>query len=197
MKLTECACPVGWSEPDNIICTPCAKTAVLRRAGDIGAREPTGRAKDTKLDVEAWQRFLNRWRLEGQLPADIEAVLNGVVVIKFEMLSIDANARRRAAGFFNQYQQNPMPAATFNQEFRRNRTYPSVMLVTPPEQFDSISLAVDLIAPTSQPCEASVGWVRSILRWMYLHELDEWIRIDGAALFDPHARTVPPTPENS
>lgn len=58
--------------------------------------------------------------------------------------------------------------------------------------------SVSQMLPTVRPVAvASDRWLRALLRWWWCHELDEWLRIDGKRVFDPHVRFATPTPENS
>lgn len=43
-------------------------------------------------------------------------------------------------------------------------------------------------AHSSRPNRYSPRWLRAIARELYLHELDEWLLIDGKRRFDPHAK---------
>lgn len=146
-------------------CSDCFNTEQLIRPGSIGAKVASSRDNDTEADLEAWTQFLDRWTLDGQLPADITAKLTAgkSIVINFDILASDV------------------------------KTYGN----DPPNEHHGISLGVEMLAPTARPCESSKYWIRAVLRWMYVHELDEWIMIDGQRPFDPHNDREPPTPANS
>ena len=60
-----------------------------------------------------------------------------------------------------------------------------------------IYLSVEVMLPTDAPCEATDRWVRAHVRWLLLHELDEFIVINGVRQFDPHRDGRTPTPENT
>lgn len=60
-----------------------------------------------------------------------------------------------------------------------------------------IMLQVDIPVPSVMPDERSARWVRALVRWLVLHELDEWIVVDDKRIFDPHRDGRTPTPENS
>lgn len=66
-----------------------------------------------------------------------------------------------------------------------------------PRHANTTYLTVDIPVPTAQPDESSARWVRALLRWLVLHELDEFIKVDGERVFDPHRGGRTPTPENS
>lgn len=57
---------------------------------------------------------------------------------------------------------------------------------------------IEVLVPTTMPVIGQTErWVRALLRWFVLHELDEWILIHGCRFFDPHADGKMPTPANS
>lgn len=58
-------------------------------------------------------------------------------------------------------------------------------------------LTIDIPVPSPKPDEHSARWVRALLRWLVLHELDEFIEVDGDRVFDPHRGGRTPSPENS
>jgi predicted house-cleaning noncanonical NTP pyrophosphatase (MazG superfamily) len=60
-----------------------------------------------------------------------------------------------------------------------------------------IQLRVDVAVPSAAPDETSPRWLRALLRWFVLHELDHWIYVNGECIFDPHRDGRTPTPENS
>lgn len=41
--------------------------------------------------------------------------------------------------------------------------------------------------PSARPNRSTDRWLRAVCRELYLHELDEWIFIDGKRRFNPHS----------
>jgi len=67
-----------------------------------------------------------------------------------------------------------------------------------PIKADNIHIEIDLVLPTSAPDQHADRWIRAILRWFVLHELDECLLVEGDRKYDPHRPGMPPpTPENS
>lgn len=62
---------------------------------------------------------------------------------------------------------------------------------------DQVHLRIEIMVPTPRPDENSARWVRALLRWLVLHELDEYTKVAGQRVFDPHRGGRTPTPENS
>ncbi len=57
-------------------------------------------------------------------------------------------------------------------------------------------LTVEVLCPTPYPtkCTATDRWIRALLRWMTLHELDEYIQINEERPYHPHRNGMTPFP---
>lgn len=204
-RLTNCKCetmdwrgrtPSGSSLQCLSMCRDCTSTMALIRPGSIGAFTVVEPPSASRHHADQWDDFIARWKLDGPLPADIEITLHhDRLVAKFHMLSIDSKPERgRVPCKAKPWDcNNPVCLDHRVVEVVTDRRGQSKLGV----KADSIALDVDVMVPTALPCEASALWIRAILRWMYVHELDEWIRVNDVMLFDPHDNKLPPTPENS
>jgi hypothetical protein len=150
-------------------------TLSLIRPGGVGAEIPVWAPRIPRgqpgakpvYDLNAWQVYLNGWRILRPMRIRLTMKSNGAEGI----MVLDARmheARELIEGF-------PSPKQTPSQ----------------------ILLSVEVMLPTDAPCAATDEWVRAHLRWLLLHELDEFIEVNGVRRFDPHRDGRTPHPGNS
>lgn len=178
----------------------------LTRPGDVGVHPSQYQRLSTAQDLVnshgRWSSHVKRWSIQYPIVITVEAVLTGnrCVGIRFNTAAFDAkdtNVRdyldakgNGETRYTMSITQNPfiLPAT-------QNPTGASVTRVHRPDRID---ISVEVLAPTIFPDDRSDEWIRAIVRWLVLHEVDEFIRVDGQRKYDPHQPGLPaPSPHNS
>ncbi len=114
-------------------------------------------------ELERWRAYLADWEVGGALPLKLRAVSqNEQVMVCVELRITEANA----------IPYDPSSATSTG------------FTAVPGDSINFTQVVPFRLQPDTYEAHC---WVRELLRSVYLHELDEFIKVRGARVFDPHS----------